>query len=96
MQAVTDALAVLGETRPASKTLSQWLTDVDRSRAWELELAPLGETAGILFYSHTDPIPDETDMARQGFEDLWQLLDRRRKLRFLLRRAFLRNRSFTK
>lgn len=96
MQAVTDALAVLGETRPASKTLSQWLTDVDRSRAWELELAPLGETAGILFYSHTDPIPDETDMARQGFEDLWQLLDRRQKLRFLLRRAFLRTRSFTK
>ncbi len=94
MQAVCDALGVLGETRPRDCTLSQWLRAVDAKGVTPASLAPLGESAGVIFYGHQEPLEEEIDLARAAWADIRQGMTRRQRARLDRRRAFGRKRSF--
>ena len=95
MQAVCDALAAAGETRPPDLTLAQWLTRVDRKALCPAKLAPLGECAALVFYGGAEPTPEETAMTRDAFGELFRAIGPVRRARFRLRRAFGRKRDFT-
>ena len=96
MQAVTDALAALGERRPADQTLAQWLAGLDSRRLSPAPLAPLGECAALVFYGGSEPMPEETAMTEEAFRRLFASMKRSRRLRFRLRRAFGRKGDFTR
>lgn len=86
MQAVCDALAVMGETRPPRQSMAQWLRDVDRRQLAPVELMPLGECAAVVFYGKLEPLPEETEMAREAYGVLRAALSRRQRLRLALMR----------
>lgn len=96
IQAVCDALRTLGETRPRYSTLAQWLRSVDAKGVTPASLAPLGESAGVIFYGHQEPLEEEIDLAREAWADLRGGMTRRERIRLDLRRAFGRKRDFAK
>lgn len=93
MQALCDALRARGETRPAGSTLAQWMAALDRERR-ETLLGPIGESAGVIFYGHEEPLADETGAVIAAFGAVWKTLTAGQRLRFVLRRSFTKKHSF--
>ena len=96
MQAVTDALAALGERRAPDETLAQWLAGLDTKHLSPVQLAPLGECAALVFYGGSEPMPEETAMTEETFHGIFASMKCGSRLRFRLRRAFGRKQDFTR
>ena len=87
-RAVCDALAALGERRPPDRTFAQWFGDLDARNLSPVPLRPLGETAGVIFYSAAEPLAEETEAARETFAALFAGMTRRKRARFRAMRFF--------
>lgn len=93
MLALCDELRALGHIRPAEQTFAQWMASLEKTLDCA-SLGQIGESAGVIFYAHEDPLPEETGAVSNAFNELWKRMAGMQKIRFILSRALRRNARF--
>ena len=84
--ALAQMLTAAGLPREKHETPAAWLSRADASGLFGPSLSPLGETASAVLYGHMPPTGAETAAAADICRQVWSGLNRRQKLRLLLRR----------
>lgn len=92
-QAAHDALRQMGLQRQMDETPMAFFARVDATNRIPQVLAQLSGAESLMFYGHAEPMPEETQQAKQSFEVISAQLTFLQKLRMTLQRAFWPRRS---
>ncbi len=89
LQECVDLLSARKLTRQAGETPMSWTRGLDASGELPVSLSRLGECVSLLRYGKLEPVPDDTDLARETALSLRKEMSFPCRLRYVLRRFLL-------